>query len=181
VTPQKQRYTRGNAPAGEVGDCHRTCVAMILNMHRDDVPHFMKDCHPSMTVEDPAMRAAEQAEVDWLSKRGLTAVNIPFPGETLIIDLLEQVKIMSHGAPIVLGCSVNGFTASVHPSGHDHSVVIHEGKIYNPNSGATITGPMRDGLWWLTIYSVGPDWRSPRWSDRVRNLFRALAMETGTR
>jgi hypothetical protein len=171
---QKQRFRGGpDTPAGEFGDCHRTCVAMILNMHRDDVPHFMADCHPGLDPEHPDSVAAEKRELEWLARRGLTAVNVPFPGDTLIIDLLEMLSKLTHGAPVVLGCSVNGWRGSTRgPTGANHSVVVHEGKIYNPHPGTTVTGPMRDGMWWLTIYSVGPNWRSPRLLDRLRGWLR---------
>jgi hypothetical protein len=165
VRPQKQRYTRNNVAAGEFGDCHRTCIAMILNMHRDDVPHFMDGVDPATPIDDPAWQRCEDAEVAWLHERGLTVVNVPFPGETNPGDVVEMMSNLAHGAPVVLGCtSINGC---------NHSVVICDGKVHNPNDGH-IAGPMRDGFWWLSIYSVGPNWRSPSWRDRLRSALRRL-------
>jgi hypothetical protein len=175
MRPQRQRYTRNNATAGEFGDCHRTCIAMILNMHRDDVPHFMDGVDPDTPAGDPAWKRCVDAEVNWLARRGLAPVNVPFPGDTDLSDIQQMMEGLAHDAPFILGC-----TAS---NGCNHSVVMWGGRVYNPNNG-TIAGPMRDGFWWLTIYGAGHNWRSPRLSDRVRDLFRlafALAMRTGTR
>jgi hypothetical protein len=175
VKPQKQRY-RHAEDVGHFGDCHRTCIAMILNMERDDVPHFMAGVSPDLPAEHPLCKAAERAEIEWLARYGLTPFNIGFYGETPLTEILQMLKSTAHGAPCILGCTST--------NGCNHSVVIHEGQIYNPNDGQ-IAGPMRDGYWWLTIYSVGPDWRSPRWRDRLRELFRrfsrALAIAAGTR
>jgi hypothetical protein len=162
VRPQKQRYQgRGD---GEFGDCHRTCIAMILNMRRDDVPHFMDGMSSETPPDDPAWTRCEDEEIAWLSKRGLTAVNVAFPSENDVATLIEMMSNLAHGAPFILGG-----TAS---NGAHHSVVVHEGVIYNPNDNAPLTGPQQNGYWWLTIYSVGPNWRSPRLMDRMREWFR---------
>jgi hypothetical protein len=166
MKPQTQRYLGGpGTPRGEYGDCHRTCVAMILNMHRDDVPHFMADCEPNLPPEDPRSQAAEVAELQWLAKRRITAVNIPFPGETPFEVLLEMTDKLTHSAPVILGCTAG-------PRRMNHSVVLKDGIVYNPNPTAQIAGPMRDGFWWLTIYSVGMRWRSPLLIDRLKGLLR---------
>jgi hypothetical protein len=146
---------------------------MILNMHRDDVPHFVEGCPPNVAPDDPRSIAAERAELEWLALRGLTAVNVGFSSaSTDICEVIEGMGKRAHGAPLVLGCSVNGA---------NHSVVICDGALYNPND-ASVTGPHVDGNWWLTIYSVGPNWRSPLLRDRLRGLLRkVLAMWSGTR
>jgi hypothetical protein len=163
MRPQKQRY-RYAAP-GRTGDCHRTCIAMILNMDRDAVPHFMDGLPTDGSAADASYAAAELMELQWLARRGLTSVHIAVPGEADLATILEMNLVQMHGAPVVLGC-----TSSANLT-QDHSVVIYRGAVYNPNSGG-VGGPMRDGMWWLTIYSVGPNWRSPRWQDRLLGLFR---------
>lgn len=42
MKPQTQATPMRTGPNGESGDCFRTCVAMILDMDRDDVPNFME-------------------------------------------------------------------------------------------------------------------------------------------
>jgi hypothetical protein len=158
---QRQRFARH---AGLVGDCHRTCIAMILNMNRDDVPHFMAKLTPDMPADHPLCKEAEQAEIKWLRPYGLVPVNVAYPGETPLETVLELTKQLMHGAPVILGCRSG--------NGCNHSVVIWDGRVYNPNDGF-IAGPMNDGYWWLTIYSVGPNWDGrPNWLDRLREWFR---------
>jgi hypothetical protein len=127
------------------------------------VPHFMAGVDPATPADDPVWQGCEDAEVAWLRRRGLTVVNMAFSGETELDTLLEMTANLTHGSPVVLGCTST--------NGCNHSVVIHEGRVHNPNDGA-IAGPMQDGIWWLTIYAVGPNWRSPRLLDRLKGLFR---------
>jgi hypothetical protein len=171
VTPQKQRY-RFAQHAGMFGDCHRTCIAMVLDMHRDDVPHFMAEVPPDLPADHPTSVAALDAEVRWLERRGLAPVSIPFPGDNTLEELLQVMSKLAHGAPVLLGCTSS--------NGSNHSVVIHDGVVHNPNDGS-IAGPMRDGFWWVTVYGVKAGWRSPLLRDRVRKLFRALAMGRAAR
>jgi hypothetical protein len=153
VRPQTQKFRRNNADENEFGDCHRTCIAMILNMDRDDVPHFMEGVHPDTPADDPAWEACAQKERDWLRERGLSIVVIPYVGETPLEVLLEQLGKFAIDAPVILGVTSG--------NGCNHSVVVYNGKIYNPNEG-TIAGPMKDGLWWLTLYVPGSNWDAIR-------------------
>lgn len=147
MRPQLQKYINGTD--GQSGDCHRTCIAMILNMDRDEVPHFMVNVPPRCPPDDPRSKESVQLELEWLAQHGLTVVNVPFPGDTDIAHLLESLSVLANDAPVVLGCSA--------PNGN-HSVVVWRGEIYNPTNGV-IVGPQElTGFWWLTIYSVGPNW-----------------------
>jgi hypothetical protein len=165
LRPQQQRFRF--ASQGVAGDCHRTCIAMILNMHRDDVPHFMEGLDPSLPPDHPSHLAAERAELEWLARRGLTVVDLPFPGGHPLSELLEQFTTLAHGAPLILKCTATG--------GDHHSVVIVDGEVHNPNS-SEVVGPMRDGFWWVAIYATGPGWRTPLLRDRVRGLLRSARL-----
>jgi len=147
MKPQMQKYLF-NDGSGVVGDCHRTCLAMILNMDRDDVPHFMQDVPYNSTAEDPESQAAAQAERDWLAQRGLTTASWAFAGVTLE-DVVQVVSSQTNAA-VILGCMSQNRT--------NHSVVLYQGEIHNPNGGEII-GPMKDGFWWITAISVGPNWQ----------------------
>lgn len=150
MKPQLQKH-RFNDGSGVVGDCHRTCIAMMLNMDRDDVPHFMADVPYHTDAQHPLQVAAAQAEQAWLAQFGLTALSLPYSGEAPLEQLLDQIRMTGNGAPVLLGCTSG--------NGVNHSVVVWEGQIYNPNGdGGIIAGPMADGYWWLTIYSVGPNY-----------------------
>jgi hypothetical protein len=115
---------------------------MLLDMDRDDVPHFMEGCEPNVAVEHPDSLAAEVWEREWLWERGLVRVNIPFHGDAKLDTIVEQFSLFEAG--VILGCSSER---------GNHSVVIYKGRIYNPNYGEVV-GPMRDGFWWVTVLSV---------------------------
>jgi hypothetical protein len=135
------------------------------HLHRDDPQHAPRR-RPTLHGRGRPCHTArcEDDEIAWLRKRGLRPINIPFAGDlNPLSDVLEMMRGLAHGAPFILGCTSS--------NGCNHSVVIQDGEVHNPNDGH-IAGPMRDGYWWLTIYSVGPNWRSPRWRDRLKDWFR---------
>lgn len=144
VRPQLQQYT---AFGGErLGDCHRTCIAMILDLDRDEVPHFMADVPYDAGPESPECIAAEQAERDWMAQRGLVPIHWGYDGDTPLLEVLAVLGRLVRGSAVILGCTSG--------NGVNHSVVVHEGCIYNPAGGnATIAGPMRDGFWIVTAYA----------------------------
>lgn len=144
MRPQLQKYLF-NDGSGQYGDCHRTCIAMIFDLDRDDVPHFMEDVPPGQSAECPESVAAEAAERQWVLDRfGVTPVSIGYTGDTPLDGLLTTLGHCLKGAAAILGCrSGNG----------NHSVVVYQGEIYNPHGEGVITGPMTDGFWWVTIYS----------------------------
>lgn len=43
MRPNFQRYPYGDASRGIRGDCMRTCIASLLDLSTDEVPHFLKD------------------------------------------------------------------------------------------------------------------------------------------
>jgi hypothetical protein len=148
MKPQLQKYLY-NDGSGQYGDCHRTCIAMILNMDRDDVPHFMADVPYGCVPGDERSKAAEQLENDWLAARNLATVNWGYDGATTTLEQVIEVVCRLARSPVILGCQSQNRC--------DHSVVLWEGEIYNPNGGE-IAGPMKDGFWWITAIAVGPNW-----------------------
>lgn len=167
MRPQRQKY-RGGPDCEQFGDCHRTCIAMILNMDRDDVPHFMADVSPNEPADSAASLGALNAEREWLAKRQLAPVSIPFTGDIQLSDILAMLETQTT-APVILGCTST--------NGTNHSVVVHEGQIYNPNFGE-VAGPMQDGFWWLTIFSVGPNWVPAPEDAPLRHGERAASVVT---
>lgn len=143
MTPQLQKYRFRNAE-NIPGDCHRTCIAMILDMDRDDVPHFMADVSYDHEKGGPEWEAAGKLEDAWLRTQGLIAVAIPFAGDAQLSDIVSMFHNMNPNAAAILGCTSE--------NGVNHSVVMYGGKIYNPTGQqGTIKGPMKDGLWWITV------------------------------
>jgi hypothetical protein len=145
VRPQLQRYGHNEAD-GTFGDCHRTCIAMILDLDRDEVPHFMHGVPNTADAEAPESQAAERAEREWLLARSLAPVHWGYDGSTSLADVLAALERTVRGTAVILGCtSGNGF---------NHSVVVYNGYIYNPaGSNGTVAGPMRDGFWVVTAYA----------------------------
>ena len=139
---QKQAFL--HKPAERIiGDCFRTCIACILNMERDQVPHVYAEV---FNYDDPKTTVAPQAHAalnKWLANYGMRFVEIPVecPDYETLRTYTSHYFSDLH---IVLGCSSrNG----------GHSVVI-QGKdyIWDPsidNSGCV--GPMEDGYYWIGL------------------------------
>lgn len=144
MTPQFQRYRV--AGQGAHGDCHRTCIAMVLDMDRDDVPHFNADVAPGTPGHTAVSQAAKAAERAWLADHGLVPVGVPFPGTESLDVLLEQFGMVSDGLAVVLGCRRDDHA--------DHSVVLYQGRVYDPLGDPAPLRPMLDGMWWVTIYAL---------------------------
>jgi hypothetical protein len=117
---------------------------MILDLDRDEVPHFMDGVPMNSTADSPEYIAAEEAERAWLAERGLTPVYVAYDGSTGLSDLMQVLSATVRDAAVILGCTSS--------NGTNHSVVFYQGRIFNPNLN-TVAGPMRDGFWWVTIYA----------------------------
>jgi hypothetical protein len=141
---QKQ-LNRHRPDEGIFGDCHRTAIACVLDMDAKDVPHFMDGKH------DCEADASHRAVEAWLNERGLTHINVLFPGETSFDLVLQSVKNSNpNGGPHVFilgGRSRNNV---------NHSVVCCDGEIVcDPSIDSSgIVGPMDDGYWWVTFFGA---------------------------
>lgn len=146
MTPHKQLINH-DPDNGQFGDCHRTCFAMILDLHPTEVPHFNDGVFPDTPGDAPEAQRAERMIQDFLLTRGLASFSIPFPGEYELDDLLRCLAVWAPDTPLILGG-----TSAI---GVGHSVVVFRGHIHNPSANALI-GPMSDGYWWITALSAGP-------------------------
>lgn len=148
MTPHKQLVE--HAPEeGRFGDCHRTCIAMILDLHPSEVPHFMDGVYPDTATDAPESLDAVKAEKDFLAARGLAALNVPFPGELSLDDVFHHLKVWGPDIPVILGGKSR--------LGSGHSCVAFRGELHDP-SGNGLVGPMSDGYWWITAIGIGPAW-----------------------
>ncbi len=135
---QKQKY-RHKPEEGEIGDCFRTCIACVLDLNRDEVPHVFYDNWKDgevVTVE------AHKQLNDYLAEYDLVFAETPLQAtrEQLNTYLAHYYKDMY----VVVGCnSKNG----------GHSVVMCNGDyMWDPsidNSGCV--GPMEDGYYWIGL------------------------------
>lgn len=141
MTPHQQLIKHDPAN-GQYGDCYRTCVAIILDVHPSIVPH----CWTADGQWEP------MPMFDWLARCGLKMFSLSWPAsEGLgITGMLELTKSVNRGAPVI-------FTGTS-SLGCNHSVVAMSGKIVSDPSGNGIVGPMDNGEWQMEWLAVGADW-----------------------
>lgn len=132
---QKQAF-KHRPENGIDGDCTRTCVAMLLGVQRDQVPHE----HGANSPEDYA--AWKERISAMFGIRFVTIALPPQDGWTLA-DYCEFALGRGQGMPLMLG----GYSGN----GTNHSVVIDaDGTIRDPaQDDSGIHGPCTDGFYWL--------------------------------
>lgn len=145
MTPGRNlsRHDPGN---GIVGDCHRCCVAAILDREPNDVPHFAQ-------IELETGRPWLEILRDWLAPLGFGYVTVGYPGAEPLEKILEITAQNCPGVPLILGGA-----AAVSPD-VGHSVVIMDGKIVMDPSNSGIGGPIPGfDVWNVEAIAVGPNW-----------------------
>lgn len=132
---QKQLF-RHKPEEGLYGDCHRTCIACLMDCDVTDVPNFGEHYG---NVE--AFFAAEKA---FLKSRNLAMVNIPFVGDSLE-NTLNAMKVANPGQYFILGGQSR--------TGVNHSVIACDGEIvWDPSlTDAGIIGPCSDTYYWVSF------------------------------
>jgi len=136
MKPQKQ-LNRHDPENGVWGDCHRTAIAIMLDMDATDVPHFCDGNRPNNEVN------ADVAK--FLDFHGFNELSIPIQTNH-IEDVFASMRALNPGIYFILGgTSRNG----VH-----HSVVCDDnGIVCDPSlDDSGIVGPCSDGMFWLTYY-----------------------------
>lgn len=135
MTPHKQLFQH-NPAAGIWGDCFRTCIASLLDVLPEAVPHRHAD-----------LDWYEQRDLidAWLAPQRLRLINfaIRWPDSTPQ-ELCEYTAYMRPGRFMLSGR---------HQTGTAHVVVADAtGIIHDPcplNMG--LAGPFESGSWWLTF------------------------------
>lgn len=141
MTPHSQLITH-NPDKGDYGDCQRTCVAVILDLHPSEVPHFCDD--PTATRDDESWWAKRQEK--WLAERGMTMATIAYSGDCSLSDVMLWTSRQNPTTPmILLGQSSLGC---------NHVVVVLDGEIVCDPSGNGIVGPAAEGVWEVSFISV---------------------------
>ncbi len=136
MTPTHCRV-RHDPANNSYGDCLRACVATILDMMPELIPHFAADG----VTGDEAMQIMRY----WMKPKGLAPFIIGYPGEIERADLLEMMRTVNPASSYILF----GGTAG----GGDHCVVCQGGEIvHNPAwYGGEIVGPLSTGDWQVLV------------------------------
>lgn len=122
------------------GDCHRTAIAMLLDMDRDLVPHFGFRARGDIEFHDRVD--------DWLESIGMTQISVCCTGNLSQDSVLDHVDAMNGpGLVFLLG--------GKSPRGDfNHTVVAGDGRmLLDPHpSGDGLAGPcVPSDLWWITF------------------------------
>jgi len=132
VVPQLQA-NRHKPDEGLYGDCHRTAIAVLLGLDREEVPHFASDnCTTAVFTERVS---------SWLDERGLMQLWFVFDGGDLLSTILTALERLNPGVPYLLGGRSR--------TGVNHTVVCQGGEIVcDPSqTGAGIVGPTDGGYY----------------------------------
>jgi hypothetical protein len=140
------KLVRCIAGAGEFGDCYRACIASILEMPPEQVPHF-----GALSTDSEEMKVQLRA---WLADRGLALFENWVSGQWSLEKVLKLFSKDSPGAPFIL----HGEAAIKGAGDINHAVVALDGKIHDP-SGAGICGPCvnieGERLhWWIDVITL---------------------------
>jgi hypothetical protein len=101
--------------AGTYGDCMRACIATMLSLDTEDVPHFYHDDCDGVTG---------QARIrDWLALRGYTMFITGIEGYATWADIMEMMSGNNSGVAYLLIGTLE--------SGGRHAVVCQGGTLFH--------------------------------------------------
>lgn len=136
---QKQLF-RHKPDEGIFGDCYRTCIACLLGLDPDEVPHEQRQMESDEFV----------AFYDnWLKSRGLHRLVVVLNGDSLD-DALATAGAFSNGMPYIFsGTSRTGVNHAV--IGKDRTI-LHDPSL----TDAGIIGPTDNGYYYVEWLVVPP-------------------------
>jgi hypothetical protein len=124
--------------AGTYGDCVRACIASLLEMDAEKVPHFYNDnCDGETGNERIRHFLAPRYAPFWIN----------YPGSLSLNDIQYTMSILNKGVSYILYCSSGG---------GDHGVVCRDDMIiHNPAwLNSVIDGPASHGFWTVLVITV---------------------------
>lgn len=124
-------------PPNSYGDCLRACIATVLDMDPQEVPHFAD----GGASGDEAMWWLR----GWAKTHGLAPFITAFPGDVSMADLLEMQRTVNPDSVYVLFGGTSG--------GGDHCVVCKGGEVvHNPAwYHSSLVGPLSNGTWQILV------------------------------
>jgi len=145
---QKQKY-KHDPINGTFGDCHRTVIACLLGIDRDDVPHW------GVHYDDYSKFKAIASE--FLTSKGLREYTFPFYSDSTISALEWMGKVNPNIYYMMTGTSKNG---TAHVVLCKNSSIVWDTAIDNSGivSGLDVTD---DGHGWFYFDVLIPDFHLP--------------------
>jgi len=129
------------------GDCHRTAIAMLLDMERDAIPHFGFRCNDSEEFD--------RNVTDWLNTQGFTQITVAYlaGNEDSLTDILHSINVQNGPGLVFLlgGRSPRGE--------YNHTVIAGDGRILlDPHPDNTgLAGPSVQSLMYFVTFIVKKD------------------------
>ena len=123
----KQYMSVDHAPPHSYGDCHRACIATMLSLPIEDVPHFAFD--------GPDGKTFHRRVDDFLASRGLAVVSVPYDKSATLAQVLDCVAAQTPGLIFMVG--------GLSESGASHTCIYRGKHLWHdprPN-GEGIIGP----------------------------------------
>ncbi len=128
---QKNKHDPAN---GVFGDCQRACIASMLDLRLEEVPHFA-DGWPSSDVFAKRLN-------DFLRLFDMVGIHIAYIGE--LDRVMDCIALNNPGVYYTLsGSSSRGFDHCTIALG---SEIVHDPAV-NPGNAHSIVGPCADGLY----------------------------------
>ncbi len=136
MTPHIQRF-RHRPDLDEVGDCFRTCIACLLDLPIEDVPHFRE---AALAETDEVQRELMNG---WLAGRGLRLINIAYD-----CTLDQLLAMMAASAP-----GLHYLVSGESRSGNNHIVIARDRMIVHDTSieQVGIIGPCDTGQYLVSL------------------------------
>lgn len=143
MTPQKQLF-RHKPAEGQIGDCYRTCIACVLDLAPENVPHVY---HPDVSggVFGEPERDPVEIMRAFLRERGFCLVGFPVSRDVELRDLLGV------WAATIVGENVHFLITGTSKNLTNHVVVARVGEIaWDPSlDDSGLVGPPESGDWWV--------------------------------
>lgn len=132
---QKQLF-RHEPEHGIYGDCHRTAIACLLEVDKEQVPHFNEG--------GPNGETFCKQEREYLTSKGIAPLYVAFE------DLEAAMRFMKLANP-----GIYALLGGKSRTGVGHTVIVCDGEIvWDPSlDDSGIVGPFdEDKLYWLTFF-----------------------------
>src|SRR3546814_2364188 len=97
MTPHPQ-LIKHDPENGAYGDCQRTCIAVILDLHPSEVPHFCDN--PLADRDSPDWWHKRQTR--WLAERGLAEARFAYYSDEPLETVLRIASKTNPHTPMIL-------------------------------------------------------------------------------